>query len=597
MSTTSHGSHRTTPPKDPAPTAEAPAAPGRVGTPDDERGPRIEALDALLAAQRRRISAYALSRAAPAGESGGSGRPLRPASAADPSARQLLDALPLVTLTVTPLLDESGRARDFLYTGRNAAARAHADRIVPPGTLPPWTGPVPLFERFPGLADTPVPRMIAEAHRTGRVQGPEPVEWSLAAPDGTVVRMSHEVRVAPCGDLLLLIWERGQHSRTARAAQRLVRVCWAEWNLGDGTVETSLGLRSVLGLPPDHPLPGLVDLGRMLAPDSLERFQQAVHDVLLRERVTECDLRVVQPRERIVHFVAEPVQPDGGPVWTLRAVLHDVTEERYSRALAEQAVREARAQRERADTLVDVAERLRDAVVPRFPAELARYGVEAAAVYRPEARTARVGGDWYKTRMLPSGQVLIALGDARGHGLDAVTLMAKLRYALAGLAFTGRPVEELTAWLNEVACDDGDESTATAVIARFHRDRSLLRWTCAGHPCPLLVRGSDVTLLDPPPGGPGMPLGVLPGEHYTAGQTLMGPGDVVLLYSDGLIERRGSDLDRDGGRLLRTARAAARDGIPPGSAALDAYVQRLVDRLTGPHTEDDATVLAFRRVA
>ncbi|MFF9623566.1 PP2C family protein-serine/threonine phosphatase [Streptomyces griseosporeus] len=580
---------------------DAPAAPGASGgaaTPDDKRRRlKLVALDALLTAQQRRIRAYALSRAAPAGGGPGSGGPLRPAPAADPSARHLLDALPFVTLTVTPLLDGRDRVRDFLYTGQNSAARASAGRVVPPGTLPPWTGPVPLFERFPHLADTPVPRMLAEAHRTGRVQGPEPAEWSLVAPDGTVVRMSHEVRVAPCGDLLLLIWERGQHSRTARAAQRLVRVCWAEWNLGDGTVETSLGLRGVLGLPPAHPLPSLADLGRMLAADSVEPFYQAVYDVLLRKRVTQCDLRLVEPRERIVHFVAEPVRAEAGPVWTLRAVLHDVTEERRSRALAEQALREARAQRERADALVDVAERLRDAVVPRFPSELARYGVEAAAVYRPEARTARVGGDWYKTRMLPSGQVLIALGDARGHGLDAVTLMAKLRYALAGLAFTGRPVEELTAWLNEVACDDGDESTATAVIARFHPDRNLLRWTCAGHPCPLLVRGSDVTLLGPPQGGPGMPLGVLPGERYTAGQTLMGPGDVVLLYSDGLIERRGSDLGRDSGRLLRTARAAARDGIPPGSAALDAYVQQLVDRLTGPHTEDDATVLAFRRVA
>lgn len=145
-----------------------------------------------------------------------------------------------------------------------------------------------------------------------------------------------------------------------------------------------------------------------------------------------------------------------------------------------------------------------------------------------------------------------------------------------------------------VACDDGDESTATAVIGRYHPDRGLLRWTCAGHPLPVLLRERRARLLDPPPGGPGMPLGVLPGETYTAAETPLHPGDVILLYSDGLIERRGSDLDRDSRHLLEAAEACAAGGIPPGDEALDSYVQRLVRRLTVPHPEDDATVLAIR---
>ncbi|MER6984915.1 SpoIIE family protein phosphatase, partial [Streptomyces carpinensis] len=399
-----------------------------------------------------------------------------------PPAQELLDALPIAVMVVVPVLDERGEATDFCYVGQNAATLEHSARSVPPGTLPPWTGRVPLFERFPNMADTPVPRLLTEAQRTGRVQGPEPAEWSLSSPDGLVVRISSEVRVTPCGGLLLLTWEHGQRTRMEEAAQQLVRVCWAEWNLGDGTVETSSGLRDVLGLPASQSLPDLLGLGRMVAPVSLVPLYQVISDVLAHKRVAECDLQLVRPSARIVRFVAEPVRPEHGPVWTVRAVLHDVTDDRYSRALAERAVREARTQRQRADMVAEVAERLRDAVLPRFPAELALHGIEAAAVYRPEANAARVGGDWYKTRILPSGQVLIALGDARGHGLDAVTLMAKLRYALAGLAFTGELVEQLTGWLNMVACDDGDESTATAVIGRYHPDRGLLRWTCAGHP-------------------------------------------------------------------------------------------------------------------
>ncbi|MYR55184.1 SpoIIE family protein phosphatase, partial [Streptomyces sp. SID625] len=305
----------------------------------------------------------------------------------------------------------------------------------------------------------------------------------------------------------LVSWERGHESLMAQEAQRLVGVCWAEWSLGDGAVEVSSGFAHVLGLAGDEPPPGLLELGRRVTSQSLDALYRTVHHILLSAPVAECDLHLTGPDDRIVHLIAEPVRPGSGPVWAVRAVLHDATSDRRSLALAERAAREARAQRERADTVAEVAERLRDAVLPGFPAELARHGVEAVAVYRPEARAARVGGDWYKTRVLPSGKLLVALGDARGHGLAAVTLMAKLRYALAGLAYTGETVERLTGWLNAVACDDGEESTATAVIARYHPDRRLLRWTCAGHPVPVLVRDGEPRLLDPPPGGPGMPLG------------------------------------------------------------------------------------------
>ncbi|MFI1534340.1 PP2C family protein-serine/threonine phosphatase [Streptomyces anandii] len=581
---------------DPVGSGAAPVAGDAPGD-DGSRRP-LEALELLLAEQRFRIGQYVRAHAVPVPPpTHRPHKPPRPGPLPEqPLAQELLDALPLAAMLIRPALDERGAVEDFCYVGQNTAAREFTARTVPPEILPPWSGPVPLFERFPNLADTPVPRLLSDSYRTGRAQGPEPAEWSLPGAQGQLVRVSSEVRVAPCGGLLLLTWERGEkdRARMAQAAQHLARVCWAEWNLGDGTVEEA-GLHDVLGLPAGQRPPGLADLARMVAPDSRAPLYRALHDLLLGERhVVDLELCLASPEERILRLIAECVRPETGPVWTVRAVCRDVTVDVRARATAERAVQEARAQRERADAVAEVAERLRAAVLPRFPAELARRGVEAAAVYRPDSQTARVGGDWYKTRVLPSGQVLIALGDARGHGLDAVTLMAKLRYALAGLAFTGEGVERLTSWLNEVACDDGEESTATAVIARYHPVRGLLRWTCAGHPLPVLVRDRRARLLEPPPGGPGLPLGVLPGVAYAAAETPLIPGDVVLLYSDGLIERRGSDLDRDSSRLLRTVDGSARDGIPPGGEALDQYIRALVRDLTGPHVADDATVLAFR---
>ncbi|ANH92975.1 collagen alpha-1(I) chain [Streptomyces sp. SAT1] len=584
--------------EDPAGSGASPpwAAPGD----DAARRQRLQALELLLAEQRFRIGRH-VSACGAAGrdQGGGTGTGALPRPAAAPvgeAVRTLLDSLPVPVTVIRPLPGALNPHDRFLYVGQNRAAREYAARILPPGGLAPWSGPVPLFERFPTLAGTAVPRLLDEVCRTGRPQGPEAAEWPLPGPDGLTVRVSSEVRVTPADDLLLVSWERGHESLMAQEAQRLVGVCWAEWSLGDGAVEVSSGFGHVLGAPDGEPPPGLLELGRRLTPRSLDALYRAVHDILLSAPVAECDLRLTGPDDRIVHLVAEPVRLTSGPVWAVRAVLHDATSDRRSHALAERATREAQVQRERADTVAEVAERLRDAVLPGFPAELARHGVEAVAVYRPEARAARVGGDWYKTRVLPSGKLLVALGDARGHGLAAVTLMAKLRYALAGLAYTGEWVERLTGWLNAVACDDGEESTATAVIARYHPDHRLLRWTCAGHPVPVLVRDGEPRLLDPPPGGPGMPLGVLPEETYTAAETPLRPGDVVLLYSDGLIERRGSDLDRDSARLLRAVARGAAGGVPPGRDALDAFVRDLVDGLTGPHAEDDATVLAFRVV-
>ncbi|MFI0988403.1 PP2C family protein-serine/threonine phosphatase [Streptomyces exfoliatus] len=555
----------------------------------------LRAVGELLASQRERIAAYAdVHRPPPRAAARPAGEP--PAPVPD-SVSDLLDAMPMAAILVRPVLADDGRIEDFLYVARNASARAYAATHIPPGSVPPWTGPVALFEPFPVMEHTGLPRMLADAHHERAPQGPEAVEWFVPRPDGPPARLSSEVHVAPCGDDLLVTWEPGHRVRMAKAAQKLVRTCWAEWNLADGTVEPSLGFDYVLGLGRTDPAPDLRGLASLVAADSLPEFYGLLYDVLLRKRSSSRELRMRGPVQRFIRMVAEPVRPKDGPVWAVRAVLIDVSDDHRRRALARAADEEARRQRSRAAALTEVADVLRDAVLPRFQDELAPYGLDAAAVYRPDPTGSGVGGDWYKARRLPDGRLLVALGDARGHGLDAVTLMAKLRYALAGLAYTEEPVEALTRWLNEVACDDGIESTATAVIARYHPERSLLRWTCAGHPLPVLLRGTRATQLSAPPGGTGLSLGVLPGTTYTAAETVLADGDVILLCSDGLIERRDTDPDEDTARLLAAAEQCARETAPThGHDGLQAYAERLLDLLDGPHRTDDATLLALRRV-
>ncbi|WP_399946018.1 PP2C family protein-serine/threonine phosphatase [Streptomyces sp. BBFR25] len=562
--------------------------------PDARARLELTAIRELLKSQRRRIHSYARAHRSP---SQGPVRPTVLPTAAFPGGREVLDALPVPALLLTPVSGDDGDIVDVHCTSHNAAAVAYAAERFPDSPVPDWSGPVSLYERFPSLYRTPLPGMISRAHRDHEVQGPTAVEWVANATSGPV-RLIADVRVGPCGDQLLLTWERGHRLLMSAAAQRLVRTCWAEWNLGDDGVEPSRGFRQALGLPESDPLPTLSDLAGAATPDSLPGLYQMLYEVILRKRTAHCSLRLHSTPGRITRMTAEPVRiAPGSLVWGVRAVFTDVTAERRRRESADHAEREARRQRQHVKTLGEVAEALREAVLPHFHDELASYGLQATVVYRPDAREAGVGGDWYKARRLPDGRLLVALGDARGHGLAAVTLMAKLRYALAGLAYTEQPVEQLTYWLNETACADGIESTATAVIARYHPERSLLSWTCAGHPNPVLVRDGRATPLPSPPGGPGLPLGVLPCTSYTAAGAALRTGDIVLMYSDGLTERRGSDPDQDTLRLLDAAALSFRTTAPgPGRDELHSYAEDLVARLDGPHRTDDATLLVLRRI-
>src|SRR5882724_995328 len=106
---------------------------------------------------------------------------------------------------------------------------------------------------------------------------------------------------------------------------------------------------------------------------------------------------------------------------------------------------------------------LQHAILPLHDEPFDLPGLRAAVRYLPAAHDSRVGGDWYITADLPSGLVLIAIGDVAGHGLAAAAGMARLRGALAGLAITGAPPQQLVGWLNDLVRHVGSEHTASVV--------------------------------------------------------------------------------------------------------------------------------------
>src|SRR5215831_12741113 len=228
-----------------------------------------------------------------------------------------------------------------------------------------------------------------------------------------------------------------------------------------------------------------------------------------------------------------------------------------------------------------VALELQRAILPLHDEAFDLPGLRTMVRYLPASPAGRVGGDWYITAEMPGGHVLIAIGDVAGHGLAAAAGMARLRGALAGLAITGSPPERLVGWLNDLVHHVDPEHTASVVAGYFDPLTRVLTWAQAGHPPPLLVRGSQARPLTAPSG---ILLGAGHGGYQEA-SLFLESGDLLLLYSDGLIERRDRSLEE--GLATLTVAAA---GISDPGRVIDAVLTALGS--TDP--EDDTCVVALR---
>src|SRR6266566_1378892 len=226
-----------------------------------------------------------------------------------------------------------------------------------------------------------------------------------------------------------------------------------------------------------------------------------------------------------------------------------------------------------------VALELQRAILPLHDGPFELPGLRAVVRYLPATR-GRVGGDWYITAEMPAGQVLIAIGDVAGHGLAAAAGMARLRGALAGLAITGAPPDRLVGWLNDLVWHVSPEHTASVIAGYFDPRQRLLTWAQAGHPAPVLVRGAWAAPLEPPVG---ILLGAGKGT-YEVSRLWLRPGDLLLLYSDGLVERRDRSIDEGVARLVRAVRGA---GDPERLTAV------ALDALGPTHTDDDTCLVAL----
>ena len=232
-----------------------------------------------------------------------------------------------------------------------------------------------------------------------------------------------------------------------------------------------------------------------------------------------------------------------------------------------------------------IADRLQRAILPAPGGSGGPAGVRVAVRYIPADPGLHIGGDWYVSARMPDGDLLLSVGDAGGHGIAATTAMTALRHATLGFAATGWPPEEILAGLNAMLCAERGDELATAVVARFHPQSGELTWSRAGHPPMLLANRAGATTLDQPAGSI---LGVWPEARFGSASRRLDRGDVVLLYTDGFVERPGRTVDEG----VRALGRQVGDLLPgAGDAGRDA-IGRLVRGLRRVNRRDDACVLA-----
>jgi hypothetical protein len=211
-----------------------------------------------------------------------------------------------------------------------------------------------------------------------------------------------------------------------------------------------------------------------------------------------------------------------------------------------------------------------------------------AARYLPAVGRLAVGGDWYDVIQLSPTTRGLVVGDCVGHGLEAAAAMSQLRSAARSLLYDGRTPAEVLDGLSRYAGSVDNARFATVVCAIVDRAAGMVTYARAGHLPPLVIAASAAggsRWLD---GAGGLPLAVDPDWRYVEETVPLGVGEVLMLFSDGLVERRGESID-DGLERLRALASSAR-GRPIHEIA-DAMVQGLL-----PHGPSDDTVLVAKLV-
>ncbi|MEU4242741.1 SpoIIE family protein phosphatase [Actinoplanes sp. NPDC026619] len=382
----------------------------------------------------------------------------------------------------------------------------------------------------------------------------------------------YTVRAQRLGHGLLLQWSKLDE------LDRFGNLGWGEWDLATGEVFWSENMYRIYEREPHlGPLSG-AETDALTEPGDAARIRSGLVGLGV-----DTTVRVsVNGRIKQLRTVADAVRDGAGRPVRVYAIVQDVTDRDYDTRRIAEVEQQLTAEHRLAGHLQRII-----LPIPEEPIELP--GLKVAVRYLPAGQESFVGGDWYQATRLRDGSVLLAVGDVAGHGTQAATTMAQLRHALRALAVTTGDPGVLLGHLNRLTCElerENPELSATAVVARFDPEAGEITWAQAGHPPPLLSRGGRTMPLERPPGPI---LGVVDDAVYPTSRLSFRIGDVLLLYTDGLVEHRHRGPDDGLAQVIRTVDEAVH-------ASPQQPLAQLLARLQQTNPDDDTCILAARPV-
>ncbi len=375
-------------------------------------------------------------------------------------------------------------------------------------------------------------------------------------------------------------------ARDLLEAERIAGLGSWRWEASTNLVTLSVEMARMLGS--ERIMSGVEfaqTLQRVAHPDDVAELERSAQEALGRRQrryVMECRLMVDGAPRTVVHRGEILLDPDTRELIAVRGTFQDITEQRKAELELHAARLRLVAERRAVQVLHETLMR------PSFPA---LESFEIAARYLAATNDSEIGGDWYDAFATPSGDVILAVGDVSGHGVTSARLMAKLRHATRAYTCIDDDLplllRRLDSFLGQIR--DDDIQIATVLLARLDPGSGRLELVSAGHPPPILIDAERARLVDVTPGpplcAPSTPDSFRP---VTASLT---PGSTLVMFTDGLVERRTDSLDAGFRRLLRAFETASTE------TTADGYCERAIDACLRDHEqEDDVCLLAIRRL-
>nr|WP_213011781.1 PP2C family protein-serine/threonine phosphatase [Actinoplanes toevensis] len=490
--------------------------------------------------------------------------------------REVLSVIPAGCSWLRPVTDPSGRVVDFEV----AAASGSGHDIYRRGA-----GRVDsrLSDLYPGIVHGPLWRLYHDVLHTGEPAQMEEFRYEQEQA-GFESRSIFDVSVHPVLGGLLVWWQRlDEDRRRIERTEQLGNLGWAEYDLVTGESQWSPGVYRIFERDPaTGPMSRAEQAAAIQADD--RGLGEAAWQTMEVGGVSDVTVRFrVGATVKHLRILSDVLSDATGTPIKIHAVVQDVTAREQSRTAIERLSDQLRSREVTALAEHRLAARLQHMIQPVPEAPFPLPGLQVMVGYLPAERAIRVGGDWYHAQELGDGRAVLAVGDVAGHGLAAANSMAHLRFALiAWLAIGIDDPATLMRHLNSLCTRL--RVTGTAVIAVFDPANRGLTWARAGHAAPLLARGGVAMPLDLPAG---LLLGADDDSTYQVLTPCLAAGDLLLLYTDGLVERRTSGGPPLLPEVMSILGAASTDH---GEQALPA----LAARLNRPSPDDDTCTVAVR---